>query len=122
MFFASASSGARLACDQPSFTCPGSSVSCECQGSIALSWRVTSATVSVMLFSTNFMDTDTEGDETSRDGFTAVLSNITREMVGSLIRANFSSKLSFIFMENVTMECDDDQPGSATVLLQRASK
>ena len=123
MLFASASSGAQLTCHPPNFTCLDSPVSCECQGEITLAWIVglTSAAPDP-LFAEVFVSSDSEGSETSRNGFTAVLCNVTQEPIHGIIVTRFSSKLNFMLMESVTVECDDNQPGSATVLLQNASK
>ena len=123
MFFASGSSGAELTCHQPSFTCPNSSISCECQGVTIIAWevRVTSAAPD-RLFAGVFVSSDTEGSETSRNGFTAVLCNVTQDPpVHCFIITRLSSKLNFMLMESVMVECADNQ-GSATVLLQIASK
>ena len=124
MLFASASSGAQLTCDPPSFTCLDSPVSCKCQGVITLNWivRLTSAAPDRQ-FAEVFVSSDTEGSETSRNGFTTVLCNVTQDPpVAGFIITRLSSKLSFMLMESVTVQCDDNQPGSATVLLQSASK
>ena len=123
MLFVSASSGAQLTCHPPSFTCLDSPVSCECQGEITLTWivRLTSAAPD-RLFAEVFVSSDTEGSETSRNGFTAVLCNVTQDPpIRGFIITRLSSKLNFMLMESVMVECADNQ-GSATVLLRSASK
>ena len=80
VFFASASSGAQLTCHQPNFTCPGSPISCECQGVATITWEVRltlAAPDSEPLFSHTFIATGM--NESSSNGFTAALCNVTED-------------------------------------------
>ena len=119
MFFASASSGAQLTCHPPNFICPASSVSCECQGLIRLAWRVRLVPDSEPLFSHHFI-ASTGMNESSSNGFTAILCNVTEDPLPGLDIV-INTKLTFMFMENVTVECEDNS-GSATAILQGASR
>ena len=78
MFFASVSSGADLTCHPPSFTCPDSPISCECQGEITITWEVSAAPDSEPLFSHIFIATGM--NESSSNGFTAVRCNVTQDL------------------------------------------
>ena len=118
MFFASVSSGAELTCHQPSFTCPDSPVSCECQGLLSLVWSVRLTSDSEPLFS-HFFTGMNEGYISN--GFTAVVCNVTEDTQFGFILTRLTSKLTFMFMENVTVECIDNQH-SATAILQGASR
>ena len=124
MFFASASSGVQLTCHQPSFTCPGSPISCECQGVATKTWEVRltlAAPDSEPLFSHIF--TATGMNESSSNGFTAVRCNVTEDPPRlGIIVTRLTSKLTFMFMENVTVECEDNQPDPVTACHPSESK
>ena len=124
MLFASVSSGAQLTCHPTRFTCLDSPVSCKCQGETTITWEVRLTSDSEPLFSHIF--TATGMNEGSSNGFTAVRCNVTEDPRPGLgvIIVRLTSKLTFMFMENVTVECeaDNSQHDPATALLQRASK
>ena len=115
---------ALLTCDPESLTCPDSYslVSCECQGSNIIRWRVILSTGSEVYSSTCSSDSDAV-IANSMNGVTGVLCNITD---GPVIRGFpttiIASKLNVTLSENVTVECTDSGGTTGTVLLQKASK
>lgn len=74
------------------------------------------------VFQTTFSGANTIEDQISTNGFTAVLSNVTlNPPINGFRFTTITSKLTLTLVENVTVECTDNQ-GPDTVLLQRASK
>ena len=102
------------------FTCPGSPVSCECQGLITLIWTITfSATGSSVLDDPQgieFTVDDSIGSSSSNNGFIGVLSNIS----GSSFESTLTSKLYFSFSASITVNCRDNFVGRGTLSLQGA--
>ena len=110
------SSEAVLSCGQ-SIHCLGAAVSCECWGISSIIWRVQSATAPVFQATI----TGNTANPISADIFTAVLINVTQRLQNGFRFVNLSSKLTFMFMENVTVECLDNG-GAAIFYIQEASK
>ena len=119
--FLPAATALMLTCHPSNFTCPGSPVSCECQGSlIRLIWTITfSATGSSVLDDPQgieFTADDSIGSSSSNNGFIGVLSNIS----GSGFMSTLTSKLHFNFSASITVKCRDNFEGRGTLSLQGA--
>ena len=113
---------ALLTCDPESFTCPDSPVSCECQGSNIIRWRVILSTGSEVYSSTCSSDSRTV-IANSMNGVTGVLCNITDGLViRGFPTTVIASKLNVTLSGNVTVECTNSSGTTGTVFLQKASK
>ena len=109
-----------LNCDQSNFTCPGSLVSCECQGAITSQiWTVTSANGSSLLDQQIMFGSDSRnGSNVSDNGFSGFLSSNTGGTPSIL-----SSKLCFNLSQNIIVNCRDNvNVMPLYVYLQEASK
>ena len=109
------SSNATLTC----LACPDNLVNCECQGSMELTWTVTStATGSQLLTDPGivFELGDKRGQPSSNNGFTGILCSITDFILYSKLTFNFSEDI------NINITCQDNLRQIVTVSPQRASK
>ena len=113
--FLSVSAVNLLTCSPSNFTCPGSVVNCECQARTALRWTVTSQATGIELRETYINDRDI-GVVTTINGYTVVLCSVDTSGVISV----FTSKLNFMFIENVSVTCDGIT--TATTTLQTAGE
>ena len=103
-----------LSCTPSNSTCPGSVVSCECQGATtSLRWIVTSSTGTELLRET-YTDTDATGVVTSANGYTRVLCSVERIDGFNTL----TSKLNFTFGEDVSVECLGNVRSVGTATLQ----
>ena len=114
---------ALLTCDPDSLTCPDSPVSCECQGTILIRWRVILSTGFEVYRSTCSSNSRTV-IANSLNGVTGVLCNITNgPVIQGFPTTIIASKLNVTLSGNVTVECTDGSSEiTGTVLLQKASK
>ena len=87
----------------PDHYSPGSVVNCECQARAALRWTVTSQVAGEELLRETYTDCRDIGVVTSpnMNGYTAVLCSV--DTSGAL--PIFTSKLNFMFTENVSVTC-----------------
>ena len=107
-----------LSCTPSNFTCPGSVISCECQGAIiSLRWIVTSSTGTELLREV-YTDTDATGIVTSANGYTMVLCSVER--IDGI--NTFTSRLDFTFGEDVSVECRGNIGSVGTATLQTPGK
>ena len=100
-----------LTCSPSNFTCPGSVVNCECQARSALRWGVTSQMTGEELLRETYSDSTDIGIVTSMNGYTVVLCSV--DASGAL--AIFTSKLNFMFRENVSVTCQGLTTVTATL-------
>ena len=118
--FLPAATALMLTCHPSNFTCPGSPVSCECQGPLRLIWTITfSSTGSSVLDDPQeieFTVGDSIGSSSSNNGFIGVLSNIS----GSGFESTLIAKLYFNFSASITVNCRDNFVGRGTLSLQGA--
>jgi hypothetical protein len=105
-----------LMCHQPNFTCPGTSVSCECQGVLNIRWTVLSASGSELAEITIGSNGAISG---SSDDYTAVLCDVS----GAAPNTVLTAKLNFSLSGNIDVRCSDNGiQGPANATLQMASK
>ena len=107
--FLSVSAVNLLTCSPSNFICPGSVVNCECQARSALRWTVTSQVAGEELLRETYTTSRDIGVVTSpnMNGYTVVLCSV--DISGAL--PILTSKLNFMFTENVSVTCE----GIATV-------
>ena len=120
LFFSTSSSASSLTCTPSNFTCPGSVVSCECQGAaVSLRWVVTSSAEMTELLREAYTDTDATGVVTSANGYTRVLCSVERPINGTI---TLTSRLDFTFGEDVSVECLGNIRSVGTATLQTAGE
>ena len=104
-----------LTCSPSNFTCPGSVVNCECQAITALRWIVTSQMTGGELLREVYVDSRDIGVVTSpkMNGYTVFLCSVHVDTGGGL--PIFTSKLNFIFTENVSVTCEGTTTVTATL-------
>ena len=121
------SGGLVLRCDQDSiWTCPNSSVSCECRARVRLIWRVTSTESSAKVFETSYDRMNRIEDSSSLNGYTGFLCNITevRTMIQNITVGivTLFSKLNFTISEDINVTCEDNGARSSDVPLKITSE
>ena len=112
--FLSVSAVNLLTCSPSNFTCPGSVVNCECQARSALRWDVNSQVTEEGLLRMTYGSIDSPiGVVTSpnMNGYTVVLCSV--DTSGSI--PIFTSKLNFMFTENVSVTCEGITVATATL-------
>jgi hypothetical protein len=107
-----------LMCHQPNFTCPGTPVSCECQGGLTVVWNVLSAATSSALFTPFEFISDPPSPGMSAGNFTGILGEISGQGRDTVL----TSKLNFSISENVIVQCRDNFQGPVNATLQMASE
>lgn len=116
-----------LRCHQPSFTCPDSLVSCECQGAISVRWEVypwPTSMETLRLFGVEHTSDGSIGQETSTNIslYSAILRNISQDPhITGPLGIRLTSRVSFNLTRSVDVRCMDNN-GTDTTTLQRASK
>ena len=102
-----------LTCSPSNFTCPGSVVNCECQARSLLRLTVTSQVTGGELLEKTYSNMRDIGVVTSpnMNGYTVVLCSVDTSGAISI----FTSKLNFMFTENVSVTCQGITTVTATL-------
>ena len=115
--FLSVSTSLFLTCSPSSLIiCPGSFVNCECQARSRLRWTVTSQVTGEELLSETYTNSIIDVCSPNMNGYTVVLCSVDTSGAFSI----FTSKLNFMFTENVSVTCQGIS--TITSILQKAGE